>query len=105
MLKSSLRSRYRYVRFEVIGENAGDVPREEIEKLVYQQILRLVGSLGASQMDVKVMSKNNVYFVRVKRGFVDTMRGILPLIDSLGKYNARPRIVRTSGTIKKTVGK
>ena len=97
MLKPSLRTRYRYVMFEVTGE---DLQPNEITKLTYSAIVRLVGTLGASEMDVKVESKDDKYFIRVNRESLDLLRGIIPLIERLGHYNARPKIVKTSGTVK-----
>ena len=103
MLKPSLRTRYRYVRFIVIGDDAEKV--DNVELFVYREIVRFIGMLGVSEMGIRVMSKDNTYFVRVKREYVNTLRGILPLINSLGNYNARPQIVVTSGTIKKVIKK
>ena len=98
MLKPSLRTRYRYILFEVIGEKV-----EEPEKMVYKELINLVGKIGAAEMGIKVMSKNNKFFIKVERDYLNIVRGIIPLIKHLGNYKARPLILKTSGTIKKTV--
>lgn len=99
MLKPSLRSRYRYVQFVVIGPEKDKI--NDVGKSVYHEITRLLGVFGVSEMGITVMEKDDLFFVRVKREYLNVLRGVMPLINRIGKHKARPKIVKTSGTIKK----
>ena len=103
MLKPCLRTRYRYVEFKVIGPDKDKI--DNVEKLMHVQLVKLVGILGASEIGITVTSKGSVYYVKVKRDYADYIKGVIALINCLGRYNARPQIVKTYGTIKKLIKK
>ncbi len=102
-LLPSLKSKKRYVVFEIISTKA--FLFEEVEEAVLAALQHFLGELGvahASPMLIKEKYKNNTFIIKVNPTYVKECIAALMLIK---KIKNTPVIVRskiTSGTLKKS---
>jgi ribonuclease P/MRP protein subunit POP5 len=102
-LPPSLRSHKRYVVFEVTSDNP--VAYNELINAIWNSALNFLGELEASNS--MLWSIQNLYDEKSQRGvlkcrhdFVENIRVILSLIQTVGETKAIIKVLGVTGTIK-----
>ncbi|WP_010480258.1 ribonuclease P protein component 2 [Thermococcus zilligii] len=105
-LPPTLRDKYRYIAFQVIGERA--FTGEEIKRAIWEASLSTLGFLGSAKAKpwfIKFDEKSQTGIVRVGREHVEELRFALTLVTQVNGSRAIFRTLGVSGTIKRVKGK
>jgi ribonuclease P/MRP protein subunit POP5 len=102
-LPPSLRSHKRYIVFEIISDEA--IAYNDLVNTIWNSTLNFLGELETS--NVMLWSIQNLYDEKSQRGiikcrhdFVENMRVILSLIQTVGETKVIIKVLGVTGTIK-----
>ena len=104
-LSSSLRSRARYIAFQVISENKYIF--QDLINSIWHSLLNLLGELGASEAEIWIArdiydEKKQVGIIRCSHDKVEHVRTALALIERIGDNRMVVKVLGISGSIKAT---
>jgi len=104
-LSSSLRSRARYIAFQVISENKYIF--QDLINSIWHSLLNLLGELGASEAEIWIArdiydEKKQVGIIRCSNDKVEHVRTALALIERIGDNRMVVKVLGISGSIKAT---
>ncbi|MBI2665525.1 hypothetical protein HYX12_02820 [Candidatus Woesearchaeota archaeon] len=101
-LLPSLKSRKRYIVFEIISEKKCSFP--EVKEEVDSALLLFLGQLGLSKACPLLLNEpfsNNQFILKVNHNYTDEVKSAVILIKSIKNTPVIIRSITTSGTIKK----
>ena len=103
ILPSSLRSKSRYIVFEIISESP--VEYDNFRDALWNSIINFLGEFGSSDANLRILK--NLYDTKSQRGvikcrhdMVEHVRTSLSLIAIIGESRVAIRIHGVTGTIK-----
>ncbi len=100
-LPPSLKSKKRYIAFELISENSR-VSMESFTKALVNNMLSLFGETSTANCGINLEIFNGKRgIIRCSRDAVDKVIIALTLINSIGDVRVVPLTIGVSGTIKK----
>lgn len=102
-LPSSLRSRRRYIAYQVISEEK--VLLEDLMNTIWHSTLNFLGEYGTSKTDMWIVKdtydeKNQMGLIRCSHTSVEQVRASLALIERIGDVRVVFKVLGISGTIK-----
>ncbi len=98
----SLREKKRYLVFEIVANT--NFRQQVVEKVMTEEILKLIGTLGYSKAGVIFLKdnyKNNKGILRVGHKYVDEVKMALGLIKQMEKKNVEFKTIYVSGILNK----
>jgi ribonuclease P/MRP protein subunit POP5 len=103
LLPPSLRSHKRYVIFEVISDNP--ITYNDLVNAMWNSMLNFLGELESSKAMVWFIQnlydeKNQKGVIKCRHDFVEGIRAILSLIQTVGETKVIIKILGVTGTIK-----
>ncbi|USG99783.1 ribonuclease P protein component 2 [Thermococcus argininiproducens] len=101
-LPPTLRDKYRYIAFQVIGERP--FKKDEIKRAIWDAALRTLGELGTARTKpwfIKFNEKTQTGIVRCDREYVEELRFAFSLVTEINDSKAIIRSLGVSGTIKR----
>ena len=108
MLPPSLRSRKRYVVFEIVSEQP--VKYEDLLDTIWSQMMNFLGELESAE--AKMWLIQNLYdttkqrgVIKCKHDYVEHIRAVLSLIQVVGETKSLIKILGVTGTIKSAKNK
>ena len=102
-LPPSMRSKRRYLVFEIISENP--VEYKDFIDVMWKSTMNFIGELGLSETQIRVLKnlydkKSQRGVIKCKHDVVEKVRASLSLIQIIGESRAIIHIVGVTGTIK-----
>lgn len=103
LLPPSLRSHKRYVIFEVISEHP--IIYNDLVNAIWNSMLNFLGEVESSEAMVWFIQnlydeKNQKGVIKCRHDFVESIRAILSLIQTVGETKVIIKILGVTGTIK-----
>ncbi|MFP4655914.1 MAG: Rpp14/Pop5 family protein [Methanohalobium sp.] len=98
-LPPTMRNRKRYLAFELISEES--VTREELIKEIFSCAGSLIGDLGSSECNIRLLSfENSKGIIRCNHNTTEKTRASLATVTNIGGKQAVIHILGISGTVK-----
>lgn len=104
-IPASAKERKRYIRIKVDSDSR--VEKGDLEKLVIQAGLQLLGELGMARAGIQLLTdtwNGHTAIIRVGHKFVDEAKAALALIKEFGGKKITVSAVKVSGTIANVKG-